>query len=62
MDEGDITMAERCVDIELEIGQGLGYPFKIALFGGEVEEVERKELEFVGDAIKVFVFVFVDVG
>lgn len=55
-------MAERCVDIELEIGQGLGYPFKIALFGGEVEEVERKELEFVGDAIKVFVFVFVDVG
>ena len=47
--------------MNFDVGEGFSYTLSVAALR-ETDDVERKELEFSGDAIKVFVFVFVDLG
>ena len=44
--------------MDFDVREGFGYPLSVAS-GWETDNVKREELEFSGDTIKVFFFVFV---
>jgi hypothetical protein len=56
-----VAVALRRVDVDGEIGKAFGYPFDVAV-GWESGEEEGQHLEFGGNSIEVFGFVFIDLG
>ena len=56
-----MAVALRRVDVDGEIGKAFGYPFDVAV-GWESGEEEGQHLEFGGNSIEVFGFVFIDLG
>ena len=47
--------------MDFDVGERFSYPLSVATWW-ETDNVKRKELEFSGNAIEIFVFVFVDLG
>ena len=47
--------------MDFDVGERFSYPLSVAT-RGETDNVKREELEFSGNTIKVFFFVFVDLS